>query len=264
MISQYKEKARMSLKGNWGNAIIVFLGIYFLGGMISSVPQYFVMPGIMSQMSALENLTEPDFGEIMSIAVGAFGIVLILQTLITVFVVSVLQLGYQSFSIKLARTDKADPDVIFNGFKNHYWTNVKALLWVGLYTFLWMIPSFALFGVGIYMSVTEMSMFPIFFILGFIAQLLAMIKVLKYSLVGFLLMDENVHFDTGKEYLKESVRIMTGNVFELILLGLSFILWIFFIVITLGFGTLYVGPYMQQAYANFYLQNKEEKNIAYQ
>lgn len=265
MISQYKENAKMSLKGNWGNAIIVFLGIYFLGGFISSIPQYFILP-LMPDQTAFMTGTGPtfDMAELIAQFITVFILVLVMSIGIGIFVTGILQLGYARFSIVLAREDKADPDVIFDGFKNHYWINVKAILWVALYSFLWYLPSIFLYSLGGYFAATENQLFVVFLILGAVAALFAVFKIIKYSLVPFLLMDDTVSFETGKEYMKESERIMTGNVLELILLGLSFFFWIFFLIITLGFGILYVGPYIQQSYANFYLQKQDEKNIAYQ
>lgn len=264
MISQYKENAKISLKGNWGNAIIVFLGIYFLGGLISSIPQYFVLPTMTAQLEQLENMQTFEWNKFIEIFAASFGVYIILIVVISIFVISILQLGYQRFSIKLAKEDKADPDCIFDGFKNHYWTNVKAMLWVGLYSFLWQIPSLFFYGLGGYFAYQESETSIVFVLLGAVASIFAVVKILSYSLVPYLLMDDTVSFQTGNEYVTESKRVMKGNVLELIFLGLSFILWLFFIIITFGFGILYLGPYMNQAYTNFYLHHKEVKNIAYQ
>lgn len=264
MISQYKENAKLSLKGNWGNAIIVFLGIYFLGSMINSVPQYVVLPSLTSSLTDMQYMTEPNIVLIFEGLFLSMGILFIIQLAITVFVSGILQLGSSKFAIKLARTDHADPDVIFDGFKNHYWTNVKAIVLVQVYSLLWMIPSFILFGLGTYMIFLENSMHYLFFGLGFVAMIFSYVKIMGYSMTHYVLVDETIHFETAKEYVDESIRLMKGNKWELIFLGLSFILWLFLIILTLGFILIYLGPYMNQTFANFYLHHKEVKDIAYE
>lgn len=262
MISQFKENAKDSLRGNWGNAIIVFLGIYFLGSLIGSIPNYIFTPNIFNELSVFESMETFDAENIINILINSFGFIFIFQVLISIFVIGVLQLGYPRFSINLALTDKADPDVIFDGFKMNYFTNVKALLWKGVFSFLWQIPSIILYIIGFYFAYNENELALLFYLLGTIAMFVAIVKVLRYTFVPYLLMDNDVHFDTAREYVTESVRIMKGAVLQLILLGFSFILWIFVLIITLGFGIIYLGPYMQQTYANFYLYHKELKNIA--
>ncbi len=264
LISQFKQNAKMSLKGNWGNAIVVFLGIYFLGGMINSIPQYFVMPSFMKSIDELQYIDEGNISEILTIFAFSFTVLIISSVVISILVISVLQLGYQRFSINLAKNDVADTDLIFDGFKKHYWINVKAILWVVFYSFLWQVPSLLFYGLGIYFAFLESELTIVFMAIGGLTSLFAIFKILKYTLVPYLLMDDDVSFNTANEYVVESVRIMQDNVFELILLGFSFILWVVFIAITFGFGALYVGPYMQQSYTNFYLHHKEVKNIAYQ
>ena len=166
MISNFKTYAKESLKGNWGNAIIVFLGIYFLGSFISSVPQYFVMPAFMSQLMVLENPDTLTLNDIFIMMGSLFAVVFITQLLITVFVVGILQLGYSRFSIKLARTDQADTETIFDGFKMHYFLNVKSVFIVGIYSLLWMAPYLGFLFGGIYFASIENSLYILMFILS--------------------------------------------------------------------------------------------------
>ena len=62
-----------------------------------------------------------------------------------------------------------------------------------------------------------------------------------------------------KEALKESQRMMDGHKWELFVLGLSFIPWLLLVCVTFGIALLYVGPYMQVTYTNFYRTLKEEQ-----
>ncbi|AIO18547.1 hypothetical protein KQ51_00667 [Candidatus Izimaplasma bacterium HR1] len=264
MISNFKKQAKESLKGNWGNAIVVFLGIYFLGSFISSIPQYFVMPSYISMLSEFENLEVFNIEELLRIMGAFMSIIFALSMVTSIFVVAILQLGQNRFSIKLARTGVADVDCMFDGFKKNYFLNVKSLFMVGIYSFLWMIP-FIVFTFGwMYTFSKGSEIYILFIILSFAAQIFAYIKILGYSVLNYLLMDDEVEFNTSTEYINESKRLMKGSKWQLVLLGLSFILWIFVVVITFGFAMIYLGPYMSQSITNFYNHIREEKNIAYE
>ena len=51
---------------------------------------------------------------------------------------------------------------------------------------------------------------------------------------------------------------MKGHKLEFFILELSFILWAFAIVFTLGIAAIYVEPYMQLTFANFYHNIKRQ------
>ena len=82
------------------------------------------------------------------------------------------------------------------------------------------------------------------------------IKGYSYSM-AFYILAENPDM-TAKEAITESREIMNGHKWELFVLGLSFILWAFAIVFTLGIAAIYVEPYMQLTIANFYHNIKRQ------
>lgn len=82
------------------------------------------------------------------------------------------------------------------------------------------------------------------------------IKGYSYSM-AFYILAENPDM-TAREALNESKEIMQGHKMELFVLQLSFILWAFAIIFTLGLAAIYVEPYMQLTYANFYHNIKRQ------
>ena len=76
------------------------------------------------------------------------------------------------------------------------------------------------------------------------------IMAIAYSMSWYILA-ENPDM-TAMEAIKESKRIMKGHKMDFFVLGLSFILWILLVYVTLGIAAIYVIPYMQLTITNFY------------
>lgn len=79
---------------------------------------------------------------------------------------------------------------------------------------------------------------------------------LYLSFVNYLILDDNKIFKS----IKYSFSYMKGNLLKTIWLCITFIPWMLVTVITLGLGLLYVGPYLQLVYTNYYLELKNEFN----
>lgn len=65
------------------------------------------------------------------------------------------------------------------------------------------------------------------------------------------------------EAIRKSIYLMKGNLIEFIIFELSFIGWIFLVGITFGIATVWVAPYMNLCYANFYLMIRDNKLDGY-
>lgn len=76
------------------------------------------------------------------------------------------------------------------------------------------------------------------------------IKSYAYSQAMYILA-ENPHL-SAREVLYRSEQMMKGHKMDLFLLGLSFIGWVLLTAITFGIAGIWVIPYMQASYANFY------------
>lgn len=105
------------------------------------------------------------------------------------------------------------------------------------------------------------------FLIGFMSELFiflwsllfvipGIIKTYAYSMVYYIKVDHPEY--SWKECLDESQRMMKGHKWELFVLELSFIGWIFVGMLTFGIGMLFVAPYMEASYAQFYNALKNE------
>ena len=90
------------------------------------------------------------------------------------------------------------------------------------------------------------------------------IKGLSYSMGPYILSEHPEY--TARQALNESKRIMSGHKMELFVMMLSFIPWFLLCGITLGFGYIYVVPYVSATVANFYNAIKSNPGLdqAYQ
>lgn len=61
------------------------------------------------------------------------------------------------------------------------------------------------------------------------------------------------------EAIRKSISMIKNHIGEYIILTLSFIGWIILVGFTFGIAYIWVGPYMQLSYANFYEYVKEDK-----
>jgi uncharacterized membrane protein len=110
---------------------------------------------------------------------------------------------------------------LFEGFK-YFWPAFKVYFLVGLYTMLW-------------------SM--LFVIPG-------IVKTYSYSQAAYIIA-ENPEMGAN-EAITRSREMMNGHKMELFVLQLSFIGWMLLGCITFGLAFIYVSPYMQATYVNFY------------
>jgi uncharacterized membrane protein len=78
------------------------------------------------------------------------------------------------------------------------------------------------------------------------------IAALNYSM-AFYIMEENPSMSIS-EAMNQSKLMMQGNRWRLVCLGFSFIGWLILCGLTLGIGMLWLYPYMNAAFAAFYLE----------
>ena len=146
-------------------------------------------------------------------AVGSTGASLILT--------GPMSVGAACFFLHIARSEKADIDDLFKGFKDFTGNLVLGLLYtvfVGLWTLLFIIPG--------------------------------VIKGLGWSLIYYI---KNDHPDYDyKKAMETSAKWMYGHKWELFKLGLSFIGWYLLSILTLGILLLWVVPYTTATMTEYY------------
>ena len=84
------------------------------------------------------------------------------------------------------------------------------------------------------------------------------IKYYAYALTPYILID-NPEL-SANQAINLSQKMMKGHKFDMFILHLSFIGWIFLSIFTFGIGLLWLLPYMMTAQAAFYQDIKKEYN----
>lgn len=136
-------------------------------------------------------------------------------------------LGVAWVFLRIAKGEEVSVGNIFYGFED-LWTAIKAQFFTGLFIFLW---SLLLIIPGI-------------------------IKAYAYSMT-FYILAENKGMSV-LEAITLSRKMMNGHKMDLFLLFLSFIGWFLLVVITFGIAGIWVYPYFNATFSNFYLSVKED------
>ena len=137
-----------------------------------------------------------------------------------------LEAGMCILALKWAKGEKADLAAYFDGMKinlvNTIIAGVIISLLVAIGMFLFIVPG----------VIVALMFFPVIYLLV-----------------------ENPEMD-WKTALQKSKTMMDGHMMEAFMLGLSFIGWFLLTIVTCGLAGYYMGPYMKQAFVNFYLELK--------
>ena len=154
-----------------------------------------------------------------------------LSDLCSLLISCALGFGMTSYFLKISRNEPVTYNELFSK-TNMFVSYLSISLLVGLFIFLWTLA---------------------FIIPGIIASL-------SYSMVFFVKLDNP---DMGAmDVLRKSKQIMSGHKMDYFVLGLSFLGWVILGVFTFGILYLWLIPYMQVTYANFYNSIKDENKAA--
>ena len=216
---ELKENAKGSLKGNWGQAIIVMIIYGLITLAISCIG--FMGKGV--------NLNDPK--AIEAIINGTSSLVSpaqVISAILSIFVTSFLALGSVSFYMKLSRNEEVTYKELFS--KTGLWAlyigvTVMTSIFVGLWSMLLIIPG--------------------------------IIATYRYAMVDYIMVD-NPNIGVF-EAIRKSKEMMYGHKLDYFILQLSFLGWAILSVFTFGLLMLYVAPYMNVTCANFYYSIKDEK-----
>lgn len=215
-----RARARESLSGMWGIAIVVALIACLLGGMMIG-SQFF--PEIrneweVSGLDSWEDLRElsPDLtsfrvGNIYSI--GLVGFIL----------GGVIQLGYAQFLLK--QHDRQGPELrdLFSQF-HRFGQGFAQYFLRDLFVFLW----------------------------GLLLIIPGLIKSLSYAMTPFIMADDPEI--SALDAISASRQLMDGHKGDLFWLRLTFIGWDLLAALTLNLGHIVLNPYKNAAEAAFYRQ----------
>lgn len=149
----------------------------------------------------------------------------VMSPILEVCISGPLALGGAYLYLNLARGYEPDVRVLFGGFRRFVDALTLSLL-IAVFVFLWSL---------------------LFVVPG-------IIKAISYS-QAFYILAEHPEM-SAKEALNRSIEIMEGHKMAYFILNLSFIPWILLVAVTFGLAILYVAPYMEAVYVNFYLAVK--------
>jgi uncharacterized membrane protein len=200
---------------------------------------------------------------------------------VSIFVVSPLSLGYQKWFFDIrAGGDGKKMDSFFMAFrKNNYGRMVKGMAWKMLWTFLWaliamipilismivafvfVIPRSYNLAHGIYTmrdsEIIAWVILGIVYTAGFIFYIVILLnKYLSYQFVPYLLLDDS---SLGyREALKKSMAMSKGQILHMLGLDVSFIGWWLLVMLTCGYGALFLAPYPIATRTELYFARKAE------
>jgi uncharacterized membrane protein len=147
---------------------------------------------------------------------------------VSLAVAGLLGFGTVSFFLKISRNETVTYKELFSKI-NMCFSYLAISLLVGLFTALW----------------------------SLLLVIPGIIAAINYSLVYFVKLDNP---ELGAlEVLRKSKEMMNGHKWDFFVLILSFLGWAILGIFTLGILYLWLVPYMQVTYANFYNSLKEAK-----
>lgn len=173
-------------------------------------------------------------GALISAAVGSA----VLSILVSLWQ-SIMGVGYRGYALSMVRRENPDTGRIFCAFPRIGGVAVTCIL-VGVFRTLWQLllcVGVAAVGVGMIVAAaaigSELIMF-LFLLLAFVALALGSVWVtMRYALTDYALLDQNL---SGMDAIRESKRLMKGNIGRGFLLQLSFFGWYLLIILLVYIG----------------------------
>jgi len=260
MISIVKKRAKASLKGNFGFALLGLLIFSVVTSVLNGLSTR-VIPGFdQSYFNQFQGNPNPELFQSLITDLGMrLVLFFVLSIAINMLLTSVIQLGLIRYFNQFSLNNEPTLDMLFFGFKESYTFKLKSLVLVSIYSIVWLLPYTLLVTAGALQSNAIFAL--ITTILGMVAFVFGIYKVLDYVLVPYLLADQKEQFESTSDLINKSRSLIQGKKGSYVLLGFSFILWFFFGMITFFIGLLYVIPYVTQSYIEFYYElnpNPEE------
>lgn len=245
---QSKWLARDAMRGAYPHPMLVTLVYVLLTGVLSSMVLNFVSEPFWA---AYFYLTETNYG-VEEILTAIFtpqriAVIMVMELLLALYS-WVMDYGYISYSLRLARREGPSYRNLLDGF----YTIGRALavnFLSALFVFLWGLIGMAVYVGFVFLAYLTHSVTLI--LVGALIMLVWMVAIsYRYRLAVYFLLD---HPEMGAlEAIGHSRSAMRGNIMELFIQDLSFLGWLILSPFTLGILSLWIGPYMGAANANFY------------
>jgi uncharacterized membrane protein len=222
--ADYRERARVSLSGNWGMAVLICFVGALLGGIQTVVPvsaSYQYGEGMSLQIFGLNMNLDQLPVEMLGMLTFMLGVISI-YSLAQFVIGGAVELGMCAYFSKRALGENADIKDEFSYFQ-YFGKALGLRIVTSIFIFLW----------------TLLLIVP-----GIIASY-------RYAMATYILAE---HPEMGiMEAIEASKQMMDGNKWALFCLDFSFIGWALLSACTLGIGDLFLNPYTRMATAHFYL-----------
>lgn len=246
-----KQRAKKALSGHWGTAVLITL-IATIFGVLN---EYSTIRVLIPQMGFQDYLFRR--GEYFQDLVNqgaAGGNPFSVQQLILFFVVilamgvliqGIYQLAMYMWFMKTAQDQSVGIGDFFGYFSEGV-SGALLFLWTQLWLLIWILPGLVLMALGGMLGMT------FFMILGVLVMLvLGIYKQVQYSFAFYALADEP---SIGvRKALRASIQVVKGNMGQVIVLYLSFLLWIL-LTAFIPIAALFVVPYITTTIALAWLQ----------
>lgn len=272
-----RERARAALRNNWLIAIIAGLIVTLLGGgsgfsgssgVRSSFDVKYESPEAFldSCREAIRLIGSGEWiGKIGDHPSLVLGVVLLafgglIAVLLTVFVSSAINVGYQKFNLALIDGDAGNIRLgtVFWAFKACYGQSILVKL---LYTLIFALCGLPLIGAGIgavawlyavgSFGWADLGLASLLLTAGaVVSAVLEVVVTFRYYFADMILADHPSVGAVGA--FRSSANLMRGHKWQLFCLLMSFIGWMILSAIICGIGFLFLVPYMNAATTVFY------------
>ncbi len=270
---ELKSAAVSVLKNSYWKSVLVVLIVSFIGTSGSTISNNLNVN--MNNTEGLETINRlsdaimNNLNLVMVIMLSS----LAMGLLVSVFLSAPLNVGMYRFFNEAARGNVRIEEVLFpasKGFKT-YLNIVKVLFIKTIFLILWgliFIISFcavAGYRAAMIMLEKEVNINIVFvlYLISIASMIPFIVKSYQYMMVDYILTDfPNM---TWKEAMSASKRMTKGEIWNMIVLQLSFLGWILLGMMAFGIGVIFVTPYMNATYTQLYfkLKQKLENNASF-
>jgi uncharacterized membrane protein len=254
-------RARASLKGKWGLAIMALLIV----GVICQLPnliRFLIDPSAFHPHPPVHHphVNPTDLWKPMA---G------ILAAIASVFVTGPLRVGINHFSLHLARAENPAIADLFVGFRrggSYYWRILGATLLIMLIVMGWalasIVPASGLIAGLFWAAKAHPQLHFLTYLIpipAIAAGIFIMIRAYAYLMTYYIIADDPSV--KAREAVRRSVKMMKGRIWKYLCLGFRFVGWALLALLTCGIGFLWLGAYIGISTAHFYDDVKGRADI---
>jgi len=247
-----KRRAKSSMHGARPYPALVGLIYFLLTSLLSNIVLSLANPLPASWGDLLLMGEEELYYRISMIPTSLFFLFFLISALVTLYT-CVMEFGFASYTLRLARCEKPGIPNLFDGFARAGRVILNAILtyvFVYLWTLLALIPFCVFFFLGALGGILPVLFITLSVVCLILAIIFSFSVLYRYRLSYYFLLD---HPDMGPlQAITASKRAMKGNKWKLFVLDLSFLGWFILSSITYGILGIWVYPYYYATLANFY------------